>query len=341
MNSFTSENSIDVLDDLPKLNAWFVNQRKTPSMEYLSEFHLWNIVKALKSPSNSQCRIWVNSAELILDAAPSMLNHVLEADSFAITMGKPLTDLYSILAEAALRNGEGEKAFKTLQKMADKTGLAAFRFLSAWTAFNNEDIEICISECDKVSEPFAPLHTLMGQAFLEHGHTSEAIESLKIAIKIAPSDPLPRVQLIKAYLVTGLQKEAMRHVDECHKLVGDHIEIACLAALTVLAGPNHQQDFCERTLKQFGRHLHTDPSDIETFSIAMDLAINLDRKDWGSRYSATFEIKTPQNLQTLTLKISNILKKTGERQWHDVARTIIDKTLVVTRGGFPEIGFTQ
>lgn len=327
MSSLNDGQSTNYLDEIPKLKQWFVGQTRAPTTDNLPSFHLWHMAKALRSGSYNQCRIWVDATNLILDSTDSVLQHILETDSFAVDMGKPLTDIYAFLAELAIKNGTGKTAFKTLERLADATGLAAFRFLSAWTAFNEQDIETCISECEKVDEPFAPIHTLLGQALLESGKVSEAIDALKVAAKIDQSDPLPRVQLIKAYLVVGLQVEAMRMIEECRTLVGDHIEVECLAAMTVLAGPNRTKEFTEKTLRQIAKHLEHNPSDFYAFAIAIELASELNRKDWGQKFVGLLDLDTHQDTKSFSSQLSFVLKKTGEREWYDVSKIIIEKTL--------------
>ncbi len=310
---------------------WFTHQNRPPTMIETPEFHMSFLARALKAPGFHRCKIWTNAVRQISELNGHFLEHILATDAFATSLHTSLTDIYGKLAEAALESGEGPKAFSALQLLADKTELAAFRFLAAFVAFNMNDFESCIAECELVSEPFAPIHTLLGQALLESGNPGDAIDALKVAASIAPNDPLPRVQLIKAYLVTGVQIEAMRQVDQCRKILGLHIEVECLAAMTILSGPVRQADFNQRTLQALIRHMETYPDDLEGFAIAIDLATALDERDWARKFAGVLELGSDGNPQRLAVIVADVLKKTGERQWHDLSRLIIDKTLPLAR----------
>ena len=185
------------------------------------------------------------------------------------------------------------------------------------------------------------MHTLLGQALLESGHALEAIDALKVSTKLDPSDPLPRVQLIKAYLVLNLPGEAMRVVDECRRIVGNSIELECLAAMAIIAAKEQKPEFCERTLKQFGKHLHEYPYDFEAFALAMDVASKLARRDWGQSFSQTLDLREGCDFSTVLSKLPAILKKMNELRWHDVAQTIIDKSITVCKLQGTGSGFTQ
>ncbi len=246
-------------------------------------------------------------------------------------LGASLSDIYSKLAESAIRLGEGQKAFKALQTLADKTELAAFRFLSAWTAFNIDQLPTCIAECEKVSDPFGPIHTLLGQAYLESGKVGDAIDALKVAVKMSPGNPLPLVQLVKAYLVTDMQIEACRTIDQCRKIVGLNIEVECLAAMSVMAGSSRTDDFCDRTLGAFETFLILQPWDFEAYSLALELAADLNKKLWAEKYTQIVDLSEIAQPLQLAKKVAALLKKTGDRQWHDISRKIIDKTLDLTK----------
>jgi tetratricopeptide (TPR) repeat protein len=337
MGSHTFENHAELISSYPKLAAWFnAHHAKPPSIENLADFHMWGLAKAMRLSGILRFRQWSGIITDVVNASSSFLEHTLDTDTLATSLGTSLTDIYAALAEDAIIQGLGSEALSSLKCLADNTNLAAFRFLAAWAAFNLHKLDECIAECEKVNEPFAPIHTLLGQALLESGQPGEALDALKIAIELNPSDPLPLVQIIKAYLVSGIQIEAMRAVDRCRKLLGTHIEIECLAAMTIMAGQSRTKEFCDRTLNQFASHLTNEPGDVEAFSIAMELATELVDKDWAMRFLGLAEFSSSTNPINLAGKISKLLKKTGELHWHDLSRLIIDKTLIVTKA--PYIG---
>lgn len=321
----------EMLASLPKFAAWIVShQSKPPTSESLADLHLWNIGKAMRTVEPNRTKVWVEHAEQITKLTPNFLQHVLDADHLAVALGSSLADLYSMLAESSIVSGNGDRAFHALEMLANHSKLAAFRFLSAWTAFNLDDLDRCISECELVDEPFAPIQTLLGQALLEKGQLADAIDSLKTAMELDKSDPLPVVQLVKAYIVSGIQIEAMRCVEKCRKLLGQNIEIECLASMAITMGPNHNQEFCDKTLSRIGTYFESTANDLEVFSIGMNLATDLNRLDWAKKFVEIWEIPTDANPFQLAGKISDILKKTGELHWYELSKFIIDKTMVIT-----------
>lgn len=327
----TSENSNSLLPEFPKLFAWYSqHSSKPPTIDNLPEFHVWIVAKSLRTPVAMRCRVWSEAIAEIVLSCTSILESVIEADRLTNDLGVSLSDIYSKLAESAIIFGEGPKAFKALQSLADQTDLAAFRFLSAWTAFNIDQLPDCISECEKVNDPFAPIHTLLGQAYLESGMAADAIDSLKVAIQLSPSDPLPLVQLVKAYLVTGIQVEAYRTIDKCRKLLGPNIEIECLAAMSIMSGPSRRDDFSEGTLAALENFLILQPWDFEAFSLAFELAAELNAKKWAEKYAELVDLSEIERPLDLAKQVASLLKKTGARHWHDISRLILDKTLAIT-----------
>lgn len=321
----------DLLAGLPKFSAWILaNQPKPPTIDTLPELHIWNMGKALRAAEPTRTKIWTENVEQVTKITANFLPHILDTDHLAVALGSSLSDLYTQLAESSIVSGNGIKAFHALESLATHSRLAAFRFLTAWTALNMDEIDRCIHECELVDEPFAPIQTLLGQALLEKGLVAEAIDSLKTACELDRSDPLPLVQLIKAYIVSGIQIEAMRCIEKCRKILGNNIEIECLASMVIMMGPNRSGDFCDKTLNRISTYFEASSGDIETFAIGMNLAADLQRHDWAKKFVDIWEIPEDANPYQIAGKVSEILKKTGELHWHELSKHIIDKTMVIT-----------
>ena len=327
------DSQIDHLSDFPKVRDWWsVRQHRLPTLEHAAEFHLAFLAKALRMPGTTRCNYWANAVIQLTTNVDPFLDHILETDALTNSLGTSLTDIYGKLAELALADEDGAVALKALQTLAARTELAAFRFLAAFTAFNMNDYETCVQECESVTEPFGPIHTLLGQAFLESGRPAEAIDALKVANSVSPSDPLPLVQLIKAYLVTGIQGEAMKCVDKCRKILGHHIEVECLAAMTIMAGPHRNDDFIGRTYQSLERHMNEFPDDIEAYAVAMELSSELQDKTRARNFTRQLEVSKSTNPQRLALRVAEVLKRAGELQWYEITRELIDKAIPATRG---------
>lgn len=315
-------------ESMPKLESWFRKLLPTPpSIADAENFHLFALSKSLFQASHGQNLTWARALDQILETRTSCLQHILDTDALAGTMGTSIADIYGLLVEDALRSGRGKAAMQAMESLADKTKLAAFHFLAAFAAFNLDDFDRCINECEKVSEPFAPINTLMGQALLESGKPESAIEVLKIAVQVAPSDPLPVVQLIKAYLVCGLPQESMAAVSKCRKVIGNHIEIECLAVMGIMNAKEKPREFCEQTLANITALLQEDASDIDTFILGMELSSHLGLKTWADKMANILEIPETTNQLQIAKKLAPIIKKNGELSWMDISRVILDKVL--------------
>lgn len=313
---------------MPNLETWFRKLSPTPpSLGDAEAFHLFALSKSLFQANLGQSLAWARALAQTLETRKSCLQHILDTDALASTMGTSIADIYGLLVEDALRSGRGQEAMQAMESLADKTKLAAFHFLAAFAAFNLNDYDRCINECEKVSEPFAPIHTLMGQALLESGKPESAIEALKVAIEVAPTDPLPLVQLTKAYLVCGLPQESMSVVSKCRKVIGQNIEIECLAVMGIMASKEKSIEFCERTLANITALLQEDASDIDTFILGMELSSHLGLKPWANKLANTLEIPESGDQLKTVGKLSPILKRNGELGWMDVSRVILDKLI--------------
>jgi tetratricopeptide (TPR) repeat protein len=314
----------------PKLNKWYLSQASQPPLVSDGEvFHLFSLAKGLYTKKNDVRLSWTLALEQIIATRPSLLEHILETDALAVTLDTTLVDIYSALAEDAIQNNQGRDAFDMLVWMADKSGLAAFRFLVAWIAFNLNNLELCINECEKVEEPYAPIHTLLGQALLEAGRVASATEALKVAIALAPSDPLPIVQLIKAYLITGRQQECFAAINRCRKIVGNNLEIECLASMAILAGRHRPKEFCIETLRNIANYLSENPHDSQAFAIGMELAAELNLRDWAQHYAEAWNCDQSSRPQDMAKQLAKILKRNHELNWHEVSRVVLDKTIAM------------
>lgn len=317
---------------MASLEGWFRKLSATPpNLADTENFHLFVLSKSLFQASHSQNLAWARALAQILETKTSCLQHILDTDALASTMGTSIADIYGLVVEDALRSGRGHEAMQAMESLADKTKLAAFHFLAAFAAFNLNDFDRCINECEKVSEPFAPIHTLMGQALLESGKPEAAIEALKVAIEVAPTDPLPLVQLTKAYIVCGLPREAMATVNKCRKVIGNNIEIECLAVMGIMAAKEKPLEFCERTLANITALLQEDASDIDTFILGMELSSHLGLKTWANKMANILEISEASDQLKIAGKLSPILKRNGELGWMEISRIILDKVVSLNR----------
>lgn len=313
---------------LPKLNQWFAGKTsKPPRLEEMEDFHLFFIARSINSSHLKTRPSWITHLDQVITSSPSLLRHILETDALAAELGSSLVDLYGILAEHAVVTNYGPHARHVLRKIAHSTDLAAFHFLVAWISFNLNELDECIQECELVNEPFGPVHTLLGQALLESGKVSSAIDALNVAIRISPNDPLPLVQLIKAQLVAGMPSECFKAIDRCRQLVGNNIEIDCLAAMAILSSQTPPKDFCLKTLEAIAAHMSDTPTDVNALELGMELAAGLGLKDWSTRFANIWVCAKEEDSTVIAKNLAKILKRNRDLNWHDVSKIILDKAL--------------
>lgn len=148
-------------------------------------------------------------------------------------------DVYEILAsgiEIAIRRGADHQILKPLEKICASNNSVSVVFLTAWTAFNLDQLDLCIDYCDRVSEPYSPIYTLLGQALIEKGEITNAISALEVACKISASDELPHFQLAKAHYAVNDLNSAFAKLKDAHSIRPNDFEIIGFMAIVAVEG---------------------------------------------------------------------------------------------------------
>lgn len=324
------------LEDLPKLWQWF-RSKQAGSLDHPAEVLLWNVVRGLITPGRDGARAWIQGLDQFVNCSASPRDDFLIADSLSQEMGSPLVDHFSQLGEICIRAEEGPRALASLVALSNKVNLSAIRFLAAWTALNTGDLETCIDECEKEIEPHAPIYTLLGQALLESGRSNEAIEALKIAIKLDRHDALALFQLIKAYLVMGNTHEAAAASDRCRLVVGKNVELECLSAMVVLSDHAKNHDFAEQTLNRLGQFFKEDPGNLDLMTLAFDVADMKGDQIALANLFRTADISRLARRSDFLSKMTLILKKLGERQWFGLSQQLSEKILTISGMRSPQM----
>ena len=317
------------LENLPKLWQWY--RAKPPnSLNHPAEILLWNVVRGLVTPGKEGARAWLQGIDQFVRCSVSPRDDFLIADSLSQEMGSPLADHLSHLGETSIRADEGERAKASLVVLANKVNLSAIRFLAAWAALNVGDLETCIDECEKEIEPHAPMYTLLGQALLESGRSFEAIDALKVAIKLDTQDALALFQLVKAYLVVGNTRDAADAANRCRVVTGRNVEIECLSAMVVLTDRARNLDFAEQTLDRLGQFFREDPGNLDLMTLTFDVADMKGDQIALANLFRTADITSLARRADFLSKMTMILKKLGDRQWFGLSQQLADKILTIS-----------
>lgn len=179
---------------------------------------------------------WVKASSLFCEVSGNPLGDFLHAEQILNENGQSAVDIISSIAASSFEWEKEKKTFATILRMTNLTGLAALRFTSAWLAFNMNQFEICIEECEKIDDHGYHVHGLMGQAYLESGQPHQAMESLRVALALNERDAALWFQLAKAAFVIGQYDEAWQALQSCtmiHGLGPEVVVLHCAIACTI------------------------------------------------------------------------------------------------------------
>ncbi len=140
------------------------------------------------------------------------------------------------LGEGVIGTQDSSAFQQAMESTADASDLACLRFLSAWICLNEGDMQKCVDQCDLITEDYAPIHTIKGQAQIELGHINEAILSLTEACKKSPGEVLAWFQLAKAYHITDQIGASWMALQRCRALAPQSAEVALFMGIVALEG---------------------------------------------------------------------------------------------------------
>lgn len=316
------------LDDYPQLARWYADCRDPARLEAPEAlvFGTCEAIQAIKAIDQGQTpavRAWTRTFRKFLRTAGEPLRDFLVAEETVQRLDADLLDLIGELGETALRVGEDGSFLEAMQAGAEQTGLVVFRFLSAWTALNSGKLELCVEECEKVSEPFASVHTLHGQALLELGRPREALEALDVATSMGPQEILAWFQKAKALHVLGRHDQAFAALRECLRLAPQSDEVALYMALIAIETSDAPvwQEAWSVLRPRLGRLAET-----ATVTLTLvRLAGLLQDKDKAQGVLAESGWSGDFSGASMTAALAATLRLLGERGWMDLAAVILGR----------------
>lgn len=312
------------IDDYPEFSAWSLTTGTGSSLNSQETYNLAKSIATILRLEDQSLRLelWIaHFSRSIAEIAQGNDVYRLN-ESLLKKFGLDLTAFISDFASLAIELRYGHEYLRLVEALADTTDLLSYRFLTAWMALNLNEHEKCITECDKVDHPFAAVYTIHGQALLEMGRCSEAIEVLNIAIELDPNEALAQFQLAKASLVSGDTQRAWRAAKVCERISPNNPEVALLLTMIALEGDNIQGGVDEAwdALSAFFCNGCTNEVLIANL---LDLAFRRREKNWARSVIENSDWQTIYSQPGIYQKISGILRGLGAHDWLDLAAIVL------------------
>ncbi len=178
---------------------------------------------------------WVKASSLFCEVSGNPLADFVAAEEVLNEEGHSAVTTASTIASESFEWQKERLAFASILRLTNVTGLAALRFTAAWLAFNMNDFDACIAECEKIDDHGYHVHGLMGQAYLESGQPVQAINCFRVALAMNERDAAIWFQLAKASYVTGDLGDSWQSLESCSSLVGPSAEITVLQCAVACA----------------------------------------------------------------------------------------------------------
>jgi tetratricopeptide (TPR) repeat protein len=317
------------LSDFPDLHAWYQKACKTTGRSVdLSDYLALQTCGVLASnPNEMTIKKWITTLTEVFAASVDLRRDFLYVVSHFHENRADFAEILGDLTHVAVTFELGEILLPALQLGAEKSNIAALRFLAAWTALNCNRPEICINECEKVDEPFAPLNSILGQAYLESGRLSEALEALNVAIALAPGDAVAWFQKAKTLHILNRPLEAFECLLECENLAPNSAEIALMMTFVVLDS-ELKSEMKEYAWKKLRLHLdslgHISQVPIHLLRLSLQLRDKTRTLDVAEAWQKRATLRNTEDLQGL----AQILRELQALDWMDIAQKLLEKVVI-------------
>lgn len=314
------------LSDFPSLHGWFEKAREIPNKDRTIPYVLALKTCAVLSsdPSRITLKSWIATVTEGFTTSSDLRQDILSIVSHFHEHDADFAELLGDLTHLAVTLELGELLLPVLRVGAEKSKIAALRFLAAWTALNCNQPDICIDECEKVDEPFAPLHSLQGQAYLETGKAKEALEALDVATTLAPHDAVAWFQKAKALHVMDRSPEAFESLRACEHLAPQNDEIALMMGMVALDS-EVKSAVKEYAWKKLRTHLssldHIPQVPLTLIRLSLKLGDKHKALDVISTWQTQGNLRSPDEFRDLT----EILRDLQSIGWMDVAQKLLEK----------------
>lgn len=256
------------ISEFSELEDWRDSQQEATSCNHF----IYSICDLLATDDRDRrIKVWVHAVNYLARESPNPYQDFLTAEAFLSKHSLSFLSLSVEIATAAVLEEEGYFFQRCAMEFANKTGLVAFRFLSAWTLLNTDQLSKCIEECLKVDDLFSPILTLLGQAYLESHDPKSAITALEKAVDIDPNEVLAWFQLAKSYSVLDQEEDAWNCLLQCKRLSHYNIEVAAFLAMNAVKAPSMHK--LELAWKELTFHLSKINGDSFAIELLFELAL--------------------------------------------------------------------
>jgi hypothetical protein len=315
------------LELYPQLASWYSENKYQPPSPSDHIAHLmWSTCHALSHEDLKLLPLFGKALKGFCDKTGTADKDFQQVEKMFSQGGLNFMELTTELAELAIRLSHGTAYFELMRQVADKTHLAIFRFIAAWTALNLNDLKLCVEECEKIDEPFACVYTIHGQALLELGYPEQAIEILEVATSLSPKEILTQFQLTKAYHVTDQLEKAWASVKKCQNIEQHNEEVSAMMAIIALTKRDNIE-WLEASWNHLSSHMHYDQYNLTMLTIMCDIGFCLKKKERLAPLIEKTNWTLYKNDQAFMQKLSWLLKQLDELKWNDLASILLTKLL--------------
>lgn len=306
------------LDDFPSLERWFNLQQRSSSLDYIEKCtqDLCLLLRQNPEPKFDQYLATIIKF-LKIGGSLSELLSFLQIQDFSLERM-----LMEIAESAAIQ--EDTHIVDLIQTLAESTSLPSIKFLAAWTCFNTNDLQGCLNHLEKIDLPTSASLTLQGQAMLEMGSISDAIQAFSAASRRDPHDPLPFFQLSKAEFAINHFDEAWTAIRSCQQLTPLNEEVSIFMSLISL----HQDPTDPKKIEASWAAMKTlqhSSKDMTAYSEMMiDLAFASGKESNMTWIASNLDLKSIYMVDSMVNKLPLILRSLKNQGWNDAIKELLD-----------------
>lgn len=281
------------------------------------------------TPDHSEIVSWIQVVTEFCQNSTNPRDEFIAAETRLNEVNSSFVQGAGIIASASFDCRLESNVLKSMLTLADCTGIAALRFTAAWIAFNMNEFDFCIKECEKIEDHGHHVFGLMGQAQLESGDPRSAIDSINIALKMNPNDAALWFQLTKAFYVLEEHSAAWTALDSCVECGGLGPESALMKCAIASAIFKRDQATAIPLIENASRSLRTlsadDPNKTLIVLYASKNALLLDsEKSFLEEMSYYLDEESVHELENFNHDVAIILRELQRKQWHNGIQLLLD-----------------
>lgn len=222
------------LESYPLVKIWVEKNLKNFNEHMNPAERLLFKIGLLLMSTHDRIVLWVQSLKEFTINSNAHEVDFDEVINLSHSMNCDLMQVISHLTEESVVNGQGIEIYKLLHTVALRSKMPSLKFLTAWTALNIDRYQECLEHCEPIMDRYAHVYLLAGQAHMQLGEITQAIENIQIAIKLDSQDATSFFLLAKCYFVSEMIEQAFDAIQNC-LAKNPHDWEACLLILLIAA----------------------------------------------------------------------------------------------------------